>query len=135
MIELRQRRMQKEGFDLDEDAKEENKKGLREHLADFNYYKQELQNKYDYKTEDELKRMMFSYDMDLEDDPQRILADIIPNHEMVEKVYVIMPPAADFSDLSEDFNRKVNKISGLDDKVYKFNDSSVDMKIRKIVEK
>ena len=132
---LRHLKMEREGFTMDRDAKMESEKGLRERVTDFTYYKQELKLKYDNKTEEEINRMLFSIDIDLEDDPYSKVTDLLPHTNMVEMIYLIMPPASDFSDLLDNYTSKVYPQAGTEDKIYRFTENSIDMMIRKVTEK
>ena len=132
---LRQLKMERDGFSMDKEALMESEKGLRERGTDFSYYKQELKYKYDNKTDEEINRMLFSIDIDLEEDPFTNVNQILPNTDMIEMVYLIMPPTSDFNDLLDDYTRKVYPKYGTEDKIYRFTENSIDMMIRKVNEK
>ena len=132
--EIRLAKMKQEGFDLSEELVNTAEEGLQEQLGELEEM-DELQEKYIDKTEQEIRRMKFSINVDLEEVSHSKLGKILPFVEEIERLYVIMPPAADFTDLQQDYDEKIYPKDEFEDKIYKVNDNSIDIKIRTIEEK
>jgi hypothetical protein len=127
--------LKKEGFNPDEEIKKVATEGLQEAFTDVQEYEKELKTKYEHKTEEEIKRMIYSIDVDLEEEPFASFDELFPNCKEIEALYVIMPSACDFDELMEEYNRKVYQKSIIDEKIYLFSENSIETKIRRVTEK
>ncbi|CAI2362016.1 unnamed protein product [Moneuplotes crassus] len=135
ITELRKFQFEKEGFSLNDKALKQNEIGLNDQTKLDKQYKQELRDKYKYKTNEEIENMLYCIEIDLQEEYYCKITDVLPCINYIEKVYVIMPPSAEFDQIKEDFNRKVLPNENAEEAIYNFKEHSIDMMLRKLVEK
>jgi hypothetical protein len=135
MRKLRIAKLERDGFSLDEETRKQTEAGASEQLVDVNYYKAELGAKYGTGWEDDIDKLMFQLNIDLEEEGFTPFAKAIPCLDEIDKIIVKMPPWADFTELLEHNNARIHETNSLDSKIYKFTDESLKKNIRRVLEK